>query len=89
VIYCQDGRRRRQQPHMSFTFLGSSSGSAGTRTRSAEMLSGFNPAASKDAPKKTSEQVRTWRPFLGTDPSESDIARRLAAHAWLGGGNLR
>ena len=59
------------------------------RTRSAEMFSGFNPAAMKDALKKTSEQVRTWRPFLGTDLSEADIAGRPAAHAGPGGGNLR
>jgi RNA-directed DNA polymerase len=74
---------------MSFTFLGFEFRQRRVRTRSAEMFSGFNPAAMKDALKKTSEQVRTWRPSLGTDLSEVDIARRPAAHAWLGGGNLR
>lgn len=74
---------------MSSTFSGFEFRQRQVRTRSAEMFYGFNPAASKDALKKTSEQVRVWRPFLGTDLSEADIARRTAAHAWLGGGNLR
>jgi RNA-directed DNA polymerase len=74
---------------MSFTFLGFEFRQRRVRTRSAEMFSGFNPAVRKDALMKTREQVQTWRPFLGTDLSEADIARRPAGHAWLGGGNLR
>jgi hypothetical protein len=74
---------------MSSTFLGFEFRQRRVRIRSAEKLSGFNPAASNDALKKSSEQVRTWRPLLGTDLSEADIARRPTAHAWLGGGNLR
>jgi hypothetical protein len=51
-ICCQDGRRRGQHPHTSFTFLGFEFRQRRVRTRSAEMCSGFNPATSKAAPKK-------------------------------------
>src|ERR1700722_12974216 len=51
-IYCQGGRRCGQYPHTSFTLLGFQSRQRRMFTGSAEMFSGFNPAASKDAPKK-------------------------------------
>ncbi len=55
------------------------------RTGSGEMFSGFNPAASKDALKKMSERVRSWRLHLRTDLSESDLARWInpVVRGWM------
>ena len=49
------------------------------------MFSGFNPAVSKNALKKMSERVRSWRLHLRTDLSESDIARWInpVVRGWM------
>ncbi len=85
VIYCQDGRRRGDHQHTSFVFLGFEFRQRRVRTRSGQMFSGFNPAVSKDALKKMSERVRSWRLHLRADLSESDIARWInpVVRGWM------
>ena len=76
IVYCQDGRRRGSYEHTSFTFLG-----FGFRQRKARNnkdgrhFSAFLPAISKDALKKLSAEVRSWRLHNRTGHSFGDLAR--------------
>jgi RNA-directed DNA polymerase len=70
VVYCQDGRRRGEHPHTSFTFLGFEFRQRRVRTGSGEMFSGFNPAASKDLSESDIARwinpvVRGWMQYYG------------------------
>jgi RNA-directed DNA polymerase len=76
IVYCQDGKRRRRDcPETSFTFLGYT-----FRARKAKKAdgsgsyTGFLPAVSKDALKRMSEEVRSWRIHLHDARELEDIA---------------
>ncbi len=77
IVYCRDGKRRGSYEHTAFTFLGFTFRARGVRTKTGEMFLGFNPAISKDALKKISGQVRSWRLHQRVDLSEADLARRI------------
>ena len=77
IVYCKDGKRRRRDcAETSFTFLGYTfrARHALTRSREAAMFTGFLPAVSKDALKRMSEQVRSWRIHQRTGTELEDIA---------------
>ena len=76
LVYCQDWKRRlRDCPETSFTFLGYT-----FRARKAKKAdgsgsyTGFLPAVSKDALKRMSEEVRSWRIHLHDAKELEDIA---------------
>jgi RNA-directed DNA polymerase len=76
IVYCQDGKRRRRDcPETSFTFLGYT-----FRARKAKKAdgsgsyTGFLPAVGKDALKRMSEEVRSWRIHLHDARELEDIA---------------
>ena len=75
IVYCKDGRRRGSGEHTSFTFLGYTFRARGVRTKTGRMMTGFNPAISKDALNRISAQVRSWRLHRRTGLSEADLAR--------------
>ena len=75
IVYCKDGRRRGSYEHTSFTFLGYTFRARGVRTKTGRMMTGFNPAISKDALNKISAQVRSWGLHRRTGLSEADLAR--------------
>jgi group II intron reverse transcriptase/maturase len=75
IVYCKDGRRRGSGEHTSFTFLGYTFRARGVRTKTGRMMTGFNPAISKDALNRISAQVRSWRLHRRTALSEADLAR--------------
>jgi RNA-directed DNA polymerase len=77
IVYCRDGNRRGSYEHTAFTFLGFTFRARGVRTKTGKMFLGFNPAISKDALKKISGQVRSWRLHQRVDLSEADLARRI------------
>ena len=78
IVYCQDGKRRRDCPETSFTFLGYT-----FRARKARKgdgtgsYTGFLPAVSKDALKRMSEEVRAWHIHLHDAKELEDLA------AWI------
>ena len=74
IVYCKDGTRRGSFEHTSFTSWGSPSG-RGARTRTGRMFTGFCPAVSKDALKKISADVRSWRLHTRTTLTERDLAQ--------------
>ena len=75
IVYCKDGRRRGSGEHTSFTFLGYTFRARGVRTKTGKMMTGFNPAISKDALNRVSAQVRSWRLHRRMALSEADLAR--------------
>ena len=75
IVYCKDGRRRGSYEHTAFTFLGYTFRPRGVRTKTGTMLTGFNPAISRDALTKIGAQVRSWGLHRRTDLSAADLAR--------------
>ena len=77
IVYCQDGKRRGSHEHTSFTFLGFAFRQRKARNREGWHFSAFLPAISKDALKKLSAEVRSWRLHTRTGHSFGDLARRI------------
>ena len=79
IVYCKDGKRRRADcAETSFTFLGYTFRARNAPNRDGtSMFTGFLPAVSKDALKKMSEEVRSWRIHLRTATELQDLA------AWI------
>jgi len=75
IVYCKDGRRRGSYQHIAFTFLGYAFRPRGVRTKTGTMMTGFNPAISRDALTKIGARVRSWRLHRRTDLSAADLAR--------------
>ena len=76
IVFCKDGRRRYADcEHTSFTFLGYTFRARNAPTRDGtSMFTGFLPAISKDALKRMSEEVRSWRIHLRTATELKDLA---------------
>ncbi len=69
------GKRRGSHEHVSFTFLGFTFRARSMRSRHGNVFTGFGPAVSKDALKKISAEVRSWRLHTRTTLTEKDLAR--------------
>jgi RNA-directed DNA polymerase len=77
IVYCKDRNRRRSDcADTSFTFLGYTfrARQAPARQGGGVMFSAFLPAVSKDALKRMSEEVRSWRIHLRSGTELEDIA---------------
>jgi RNA-directed DNA polymerase len=79
IVYCKDKNRRRTDcEHTSFTFLGYTFRARNAPNRDGtSMFTGFLPAVSKDALKRMSEEVRSWRIHLRTGTELEGLA------AWI------
>ena len=79
IVYCKDGKRRRADcAETAFTFLGYTFRARNAPNRDGtSMFTGFLPAVSKDALKRMSEEVRSWRVHLRTGTELEDLA------AWI------
>jgi RNA-directed DNA polymerase len=75
IVYCRDGERRGSHEHTEFTFLGFTFRARGMRSRHGNVFTGFGPAASKDAIKKMSGQVKSWRLHRLTGHTVGETAR--------------
>jgi group II intron reverse transcriptase/maturase len=75
IVYCQDGRRRASYEHTEFTFLGFTFRQRGARAKDGRLFSSFLPAISKNALKKISAEVRSWRLYNRTGQDFVDVAR--------------
>jgi RNA-directed DNA polymerase len=76
IVFCKDRKRRYAHcEHTSFTFLGYTFRARNAPTRDGtSMFTGFLPAVSKDALKRMSEEVRSWRIHLRTATELKDLA---------------
>src|SRR6266511_3900496 len=77
IVYCKDGKRRGSYEHTSFTFLGFTFQQRRVRDKNGKQFSSVNPAISKDALKRLSEEVRAWRLHLRTGQTLTELARTI------------
>jgi RNA-directed DNA polymerase len=78
IVYCQDGRRRGEHEHTSFTFLGFTfRGRKAQSGRDGGYFFGFLPAMSTEALKAKSADLRAMRIHRRTTLSLDDLARWL------------
>lgn len=77
IVYCKDGKRRGSHEYTSFTFLGFTFRQRKARTKHGKSFSAFLPAISKDALKKISAEVRSWRLHTRTGHTFGNLARRI------------
>jgi RNA-directed DNA polymerase len=77
VVYCKDGNRRGFHEHTAFTFLGFTFRQRGARTKDGGLFSSFQPAISKEALKRISAEVRSWRLHTRTGHDLADLARKI------------
>ena len=77
IVYCQDDSRRGSHEHVEFTFPGFTFRERTAQARDGKMFRSFLPAISKQALKRISAEVRSWRLHHRTHLSEADLARRI------------
>ena len=75
IVYCKDANRRGSAEHTSFTFLGFTFRPRRARRADGVQFTSFLPAISKDALKKISAEVRSWRLHRHMEMTSADIAR--------------
>ncbi|MDX3763649.1 group II intron maturase-specific domain-containing protein [Streptomyces sp. AK02-04a] len=77
IVYCKDGNRRGAYEHTSFTFLGFTFQARRARNSKGKNFTNFLPAISKEALKKISGEVRSWRLHLRIGLTFAELARRI------------
>jgi hypothetical protein len=90
IVYCQQDGRDDSYENTSFTFLGYAFRKRTARGMDGSPFNGFLPAVSKDAVKKMSRAVRSWRLHRWTTLSLDELATcstagdglRLAVPGW-------
>jgi RNA-directed DNA polymerase len=85
IVYCKDGKRRGEYEVTSFTFLGFTFRARAAKDRAGGMFTSFLPAVSKDALKKMSAQVRSWRLHLRPGCDFVGLARQInpVVRGWM------
>jgi RNA-directed DNA polymerase len=85
IIYCKDGRRRGSHEHTAFTFLGFTFRARAARRKDGKVFMSFLPAVSKDALKKMSATVRSWRLHQRTGHTLDELAREInpVVRGWM------
>ena len=85
VVYCKDSDRRGSYEHTSFTFLGFEFRGRRARGKNGRIFTSFLPAASKDALKKMSATVRSWRLHRRTGCTMGQLARDInpVVRGWI------
>lgn len=77
IVYCKDEKRCASYEHTEFTFLGFTFRQRGMRDKHGRQFSSFNPAISKDAMKRISTEVRSWRLHNRTGLDFVEVARSI------------
>jgi len=77
IVYCQDSNRRSSHEHTSFTFLGFTFRPRRARRKDGVQFTSFLPAISKDALKKISAEVRSWRLHRWVNSDGREIAKLI------------
>ena len=74
IVYCKDSNRRGQFARTSFTFLGFTFRPRQARRKDGVRFTSFLPAVSKDALKKMSATVRSWRLHRRVNSTGKELA---------------
>ena len=74
IVYCKDGRRRRQAAHVSFDFLGYTFRARPARRRQGKPFVGFLPAISRERAKTIRQRIAEWRLLSRTSQSLGELA---------------
>jgi len=77
IVYCKDSNRRGSAEHTSFTFLGFTFRPRQARRKDGVQFTSFLPAISKDALKKISAEIRSWRLHRWVSSDGREIARLI------------
>jgi RNA-directed DNA polymerase len=77
IVYCKNGQRRQVYGTVQFTFLGFTFRPRGVRRKDGEMFLSFLPAISRDALKKISGAVRSWRLHRWINSTFAHIAKQI------------
>jgi RNA-directed DNA polymerase len=85
IAYCKDNNRRDQFPVTEFTFLGFTFRPRGAKDKRGVVFTAFLPAISKQALKKLSKTVRSWRLHRRTVMESADLARMVnpVVRGWM------
>jgi len=74
IVYCKDGRRRRQYEQVSFDFLSYTFRARPARNRQGKAFVGFLPAISRKKAKTLRQAIAGWRLTSRTSQSLSELA---------------
>ena len=74
IVYCKDGKRKGAYEHEKFDFLGYTFRPRLVRARAGNFFVGFTPAMSKEAQKKISDRIKSWKMQLWSNQSLESIA---------------
>jgi RNA-directed DNA polymerase len=77
IVYCKDSNRRGSAEHTSFTFPGFTFRPRQARRKDGVQFTSFLPAISKDALKKISAEVRSWRLHRWVSSGGGEIAKLI------------
>ncbi len=85
IVYCKDNNRHGEFPRSGFTFLGFTFQPRGARDKHGVIFAAFLPAISKQALKRLSRTVRSWRLHKRTRDGTADLARMInpVIRGWL------
>jgi len=75
IVYCRDANRKLSYEHTAFTFLEFTFRARTARGRGGVLFASFQPAISKQALKKISEEVRSWRLHRWSHATWREIVR--------------
>jgi group II intron reverse transcriptase/maturase len=86
IVYCKDSNRRGSHEHTSFTFLGFTFRPRRARRKDGGRFTSFQPAISKDALKKISAEIRSWRLHRWVNSDGREIAKLInpKVRGWMG-----
>lgn len=85
IVYCKDSNRRAQFACTSFTFLGFTFRPRSARRKDGVIFTSFLPAVSKDALKKMSARVRSWRLHRRVNSTGAELASMInpVVRGWM------
>jgi RNA-directed DNA polymerase len=75
IVYCKDADRRGSFEHERFDFLGYTFRPRLSKSKFGKHFVNFTPAASDDARKKISREIRSWHVGRRSDKTLTDLAR--------------
>lgn len=85
IVYCKDAHRRGRYDHEQFTFLGYTFRPRLAKSRHDDFFVSFSPAVSRDAIKRISKTIRSWRLNLRSDLSFSELIQKINTYTrgWI------